>query len=105
VGATAHGIPKGYEEFNCHFELTESLEHEKMTHRLWEKWIGGWGTMGGLITTILEPIEAGTRFTYDVNLNEIPWGILGKIISPLVLWYGRKEYEKAFENLKSILEK
>jgi uncharacterized protein YndB with AHSA1/START domain len=103
VGATAHGIPEGYEEFNCNFEITESLENEKMTHRLWEKVYRG--TLGGLITYTLESVEAGTRFTYEVNLNEIPWGILGKIISPLWQRMGRKEYEKTLENLKSILEK
>jgi len=102
VGATAQGIPEGYEEFNCNFEITESLENEKMSHRLWEKVYRG--ILGGLITYTLEPVEVGTRFTYEANLNEIPWGILGKIISPLWQRMGRKEYEKAIENLKNILE-
>jgi hypothetical protein len=79
-------------------EITESLENEKMTHRLWEKVPGG--TLGGLITYTLEPVEAGTRFTCEMNLNEIPWGILGKIITPLWVREGRKELEKDFENLK-----
>jgi len=63
------------------------------------------GTMGGLITSTLEPVEAGTRFTYEANFNEIPWGILGKIIAPLLLRMYRKEFEKPPENLKTILEK
>jgi uncharacterized protein YndB with AHSA1/START domain len=103
VGATAHGTPEGGPEFNCNFEITESLETEKFTHRLWEKVYRG--TLGGLITYTLEPVEAGTRFTCEVNMNEIPWGILGKILSPLWVRMGRKEYEKALENLKNILEK
>ncbi|NIO21726.1 MAG: hypothetical protein GTN76_13620, partial [Candidatus Aenigmarchaeota archaeon] len=53
VGATAHGIPEGYDYFNCYFEITESLENEKMTHRLWEKVYRG--SLGGLITYTLEP--------------------------------------------------
>ncbi len=103
VGATALGTPEGGQVNNCHFEITESLENEKMTHRLWEKVYRG--TLGGLITYTLEPVEAGTRFTYELNPDKIPWGILGKIITPLWLREGRKEYEKALENLKNILEK
>ena len=106
VGASALGTPEGGPKDNCHFEITESLKHEKFAHRLWEK-VGGkrWysGTLGGLITYNLEPVEAGTRFTYGVK-SEIHWGILGKIIQPLILWYSRKEYEKWLENLKNILE-
>ena len=101
VGATALGTPEGGPPDNCHFEITESLEHGKFTHRSWEKVYRG--TMGGLITSTLEPVEAGTRFTYEVK-SEIHWGILGKIIQPLILWYSRKEYEKWLENLKNILE-
>jgi hypothetical protein len=52
----------------------------------------------------LEPVEVGTRFTYEAN-NEIPWGIRGKIIVPLILRMDRKEFERSLENLKTILEK
>ena len=102
VGATALGTPKSGEVNNCHFEITESLENKKFTHRLWEKW--GRGTLGGPITYTLESVEAGTRFTYEASY-EIPFGILGKIIAPLILRMGRKEFEKSIENLKTILEK
>lgn len=68
---------------------------------MWEKW--GPGTLSGTVTYTLEPVEAGTKFTYEADY-EIPFGILGKIISPLILWYGRKEFEKDLENLKDILE-
>ena len=101
VGATALGTPKGGPPNNCHFEITESLKNEKFTHRLWEKW--GSGTLGGPITYTLEPIEAGTRFTYEADY-EIHRGILGKILAPLILRMGRKEFEKSLENLKSLLE-
>ena len=107
LGETALGTPEGGPPNNCHFEITESLEHEKFTYRLWEK-VGGmlWyrGTLGGLITYTLEPVKAGTRFTYEVG-SEIHWGILGKIIQPFSLWYARKIWQKALEKLKNILEK
>jgi uncharacterized protein YndB with AHSA1/START domain len=102
VGATAVGTPKGGPPNNCHYEITESLEPEKLTHRMWEKW--GRGILGGSLTYTLEPVEAGTRFTYEADY-EIPFGILGKIVEPLILRMGRKEFEKSLENLKGILEK
>jgi hypothetical protein len=40
-----------------------------------------------------------------VGVLEMPWGILLKIVEPLILRMSRKEYEKSLENLKSILEK
>jgi len=103
MGATAHGIPpKQGEPINCHFEITESLENEKITHRLWEKVYRG--TMAVLITYILEPVDGGTKLTL-VGVPEMPWGILGKIIEPLILRMGIKDYERSLKNLKSILEK
>ena len=103
VGATAHGTPNGGELNNCHFEITDSLEKEKITYRLWEKVYRG--ISGGLLTSILEPIKGGTRFTYEFNLNEIPWVILGKIISPLIMRMGKRDFDRSLKNLKKILEK
>jgi uncharacterized protein YndB with AHSA1/START domain len=102
VGATGLGTPEGGPLNNCHYEITEIVEHEKITHGMWEKW--GPGTLSGSITYTLEPVEAGTRFTYEADYK-IPFGILGKIIAPFILLYGRKELEKSLENLKTILEK
>jgi len=102
VGATALGTPKGGPPNNCHYEITESLEYEKFTHRMWEKWLRG--TLGGPVTYTLEPVDGGTKLTMVGEL-EMPWGILLKIIEPLILRMGRKEFEKSLNNLKSILEK
>jgi len=57
-------------------------------------------------TSILEPVEEGTRFTPAVDY-EVPRGILGKFLDKLFL---RRQAEKIYvqrslENLKSILEK
>jgi hypothetical protein len=75
---------------------------------MWEKVGGKWwyrGTLGGLLTYTLEPVETGTRFAYGVE-SEIHWGILGKIMEPFSLWYMRaRVWSKAIENLKNILEK
>jgi uncharacterized protein YndB with AHSA1/START domain len=101
VGATALGTPKSGEVNNCHFEITESLENKRFTHRLWEKWDRG--TIGGPVTYTLEPVDRGTRFTYEADY-EINRGILGKILAPLILRMGRKEFENALDNLKTILE-
>jgi len=99
VGASAHGIPKKQgESIKFNFEITESLENEKITYRLYGKY-------RALVTHILEPVEEGTKMTYVVDY-EMPWGILGKILEKL--FFRRvmeKEFERDLENFKSILEK
>ena len=102
VGATALGTPKGGPPDNCHYEITESLEHEKFTHRMWEKWLRG--TLRGPVTYTLEPVDGGIKLTMVGELI-MPWGILLKIVEPLILRMGRKEFEKSLDNLKNILEK
>ena len=97
VGASAHVLTKKQKEFDL--EITESLEKEKMTTRS----TSGNATLIGTYT--LKPTEPGTEVTYMMDY-ELPHSILGKIIDKLVV--GRmmeKEYEKALEKLKSILEK
>ncbi len=69
---------------------------------MWEKWLRR--TLGGPVTYTLESIDGGTKLTMMGEL-EMPWGILLKIIEPLILRMGRKEFEKSLDNLKSILEK
>jgi len=95
VGASAHGIPKKKGEFN--FEITESLENQKFTYRLS-------GTLNVLVTSILEPVQQGTKFTYVYDYK-MPWGIPGKILEKLLISELKKESESSLENLKSILEK
>jgi len=96
VGATAHGIPKKKGDIN--FEITESLENEKLTYRIY-------GKIRALATHILEPTEKGTKFTISADY-EMPWGIFGKILEPLFLRRVlEKEFERDLKNFKSILEK
>ena len=95
LGASAHGIPKKKGEFN--FEIKESLENQKFTYRLS-------GSLNVLVTSTLEPVRQGTKFTYVYDY-EMPWGILGKILEKLLISDLKKESEGSLENLKSILEK
>ena len=103
VGATAQGIPKKQGDDYCNFEITESLENEKITHYAWEKTIFGILTM--FTTYTLEPVGTDTKFTYELE-SELPFGIFGKFLEKL---FARRWAEKtlwtALENLKSILEK
>jgi len=102
VGASAHVnlIGMGAGEFD--FEITESLENEKMTFHVKKS---GTNRTTVIATINLEPIEEGTKFTvvYDY---EMPWGVFGKGLNKL---FGRrmeeKHQEKCLEKLKSILEK
>ena len=102
VGATTLRTPKVGPPNNCHYEITESLEYEKFTHQMWEKWLRR--TLGGPVTYTLESVDGETKLTMVGEL-EMPWGILLKIVEPLILRMGRKEFEKSLDNLKNILEK
>jgi uncharacterized protein YndB with AHSA1/START domain len=103
VGATAQGIPTKPGDDYCRFEITESLEHEKITYRAWEETLVG--TLSMLTTYALEPVEPDTKFTYELE-SELPFGILGKFLEKL---YARRWTEtmiwKPLERLKSIVEK
>lgn len=104
VGATALGTPKGGPPDNCHFEITESLEHKKFTYRLWEKVYRG--KMALFITCILQPSEEGTKLTLVFVTDEIAWGILGKIIVELMARMSfKKDIDRSLEKLKTIQEK
>ncbi len=97
VGASAHVIA---EEGEFDFEITESLENEKISSR----WRGG-RVQETIVTFTLKPTEAGTEMTYAVDY-EMPWGVFGKFLDKLV---GQREAKKIIEKeskkLKSILEK
>jgi len=91
IGRQTYNSGKSYD-----YEITESLENEKIVYST--------TFMGSTVTLFMEPVESRTRLTYRVDY-EMPWGILGKIIEPLMGRMGRKEFERSLENLKSILEK
>jgi len=101
-GSTAIGIPKKQEDpINCHFEIIESIENNKITHRIWEKVYHG--TMSIFTTYTLESICKGTKVIFEAKL-EMPWGIFGKIIEPFLVRSGSKNYDRSLENLKNLLE-
>ena len=102
TGATALGTPPGGPQDNCHFEVKYSLEHEKLTYRMWERWLRR--TLGGSLTYILDPIDGGTELTL-VCVLEIPWGILLKFLEPFMLMYCRRVFEETLESLKIVMEK
>lgn len=104
AGASAQGIPKKQgESIKFDFEITESLENKKITHRICEKMF--LGTLTVLAKYTLEPIEAETKFTYDGEY-EMPWGIFGKFLDKLFIHrIAEKDLWTELENLKNILEK
>ena len=95
VGASAHGIPMKKGTFNL--EITESLRNQRLTYRLS-------GTLNVLVTSTMEPVKQGTKFTYVYDY-EMPWGILGKILERLMRVELERESKDSLENLKGILEK
>ena len=97
VGACTHTNIKGAGAVD--FEITESLENEKITYRMIGK-----RANNTIVTYILESFEEGTKFGY-VMTYELPWGILGKFLGGLGKGMLEKEAEKSLKNLKSILEK
>ncbi len=103
VGATAEGIPEKQGDDHCSFEVTESLENEKITFFAWEE--SFFGKLSMYITYTLEPIETDTKFTYELE-SELPFGVFGKLIEKLFIRrWAEKTIWKALENLKSIVEK
>jgi len=98
VGASAH-ITERNTKYD--FEVTESLENEKIAFR--SKGTGG-GRVAMTVTYILGSVEDGTKFTYAMDY-EMPWGILGKGLDKLGRRWGEKTVEKESKKLKSILEK
>jgi len=98
VGATAHIT----EHVKYDLEIMESLENEKMTFR--SKGLRG-GRVAITLTFLLEPIEKGTKVTYEKDY-ETPGGIIEKELDKLVgQRVAGKDMEKSLEKLKSILEK
>jgi uncharacterized membrane protein len=97
VGASSHTDIKGAGAID--FEITESLENEKMTFRMLGK-----RANNTVVTCGLESVDEGTRFAYVMTFK-LPWGIFGTLLDKLVKGGLEKEAEKSLEKLKSILEK
>ena len=97
VGASTHTNIKGAGAID--FEITESLENEKITYRMIGK-----RANNTIVTYNLEPFEEGTKFAYLMTY-ELTWGILGKFLGRLGKGMLEKEAEKSLESLKNILEK
>jgi hypothetical protein len=57
-----------------------------------------------LTTNILEQVEQGTKFTF-LGEFELPYGMFGKAFSGIFGIIAKKDFERALEKLKSILEK
>jgi len=110
VGATAQGTPNtpfgDTKHHICRFEIIESLEHEKIKFRAWEK-PKYFGTLSMFTTYSLEPVGTDTKFTYELESEKYGiFGIFGKFLEKLYLRrWAKKRIWKVLENLKSILEK
>ncbi len=99
VGATAHtSMETAGIKLEGEVENTECIVNEKSSYR---------SVSGDLTTfgsTILEPIEEGTKVTFITDY-ELPYSILGKIIDKLFIHReSEKGVEKSLEKLKNILE-
>ena len=97
VGASSHTDIKGAGAID--FEITESLENEKMTFRMLGK-----RANNTVVTCGLQSVDEGTRFAYVMTFK-LPWVIFGTLLDKLVKGGLEKEAEKSLEKLKSILEK
>ena len=97
VGASSHTNMKGAGAID--FEITESLENEKMTFRMMGK-----RANNTVVTYVLESADEGTKFDYVMTFK-LPWGIFGTFLDKLGKGMLEKEAGKSLEKLKSILEK
>jgi len=100
VGATAHVIGEAAGvKAEWDVEVTEYVENEKA---IWRSTAGNVTALG---TTTLKPTKAGTEITLVMDY-ELPYSILGKIINKLMVGKEmEKDFERALEKLKNILEK
>ena len=97
VDASSHTNMKGAGAID--FEITESLENEKMTFRMIGK-----RANNTVVTYVLESVDEETKFAHVMTFK-LPWGILGTFLDKLGKGMLEKEAEKSLEKLKSILEK
>jgi len=97
IGARSHTKMKGAGEID--FEITESLENEKISYRVQ----GMKGVRNANGTFTLKPTEVGTKITAvsDVELSSFMLKMLSRVVSRAL----EKDFEKGLGKLKSILEK
>ena len=99
VGATA--FTWTHSGIGSTLEIIESLKYEKMTTRSTSS--SRW-KMTSISTFTLKPTKMGTEVSYVMDYEF--HSILGKMLNKLVFdRWAETEYEKAFQNLKRILEK
>jgi len=96
VGATDHVSTHSNLEGNL--EIIESVKYKKMKSRLTSK------TMTSIGTYYLKSTEIGTAVTYlmDYKFHSTLWKILGILMFNRMI---KKDYDKALNKLKNILEK
>jgi len=97
VGASGHMNIKEMGMGELDFEVTESLENEKLTYHVKKS---GTNQLMGIVTLILEPVEGGTKFTYVFGY-EMSWGIFGKFLDKL---FGKRERKGGREMVKEVEE-
>jgi len=102
VGTSAHVNMKGMGMGEMDFEISESLENERITY-LGKRPRDNQPIAN--LTFILEPVEEGTKFTHIYDYK-MPLGIIGKFLDKAYSQrWGENKMEKELEEIKSIVEK
>jgi len=81
------------------FEITEWKENEKIALRM----VSGSSLKSYSQSWLLEPISSGARFTFMEKV-ELPWGIIGKLISFFLESGSAATVDKMLARLKSLAE-
>ena len=102
LGAFARIDIKGMGMGEFDFEVTESLENEKITYSTKRPPFRRKLEPDAFLTFVLEPIEDGTKLTYSVSYEREGKGIIGKFLEKFCGWDPARPN---LEQLKSILEK
>ena len=100
IGANGNLIDN-HDKVYLAFEVTESLENEKITYRLHADKHPFVHQIAQ--TFVLEPVEKGTKLACVINYEKLGWGVFGKTLIKLMT--RGKGTERGLESLKSILEK
>jgi len=82
-----------------HFVITDWVENRAISLRM----VSGTGVKGYDQTWMLEPLPAGSRFTFDEHV-ELPYGALGKVIGRLGQRSSEAHVGEMLARLKSLAE-